>query len=292
MASTSGSWPSTATASESTDMRYLRPTRLADAIAALGDNGGRALAGGTDLLVRAGREQPWPDGLVDLKALPELQELHRDDAVLRIGAGLPLSDLIAAPELAPFPILLESMRVFAARQIRERATLGGNLANASPAADTLPPLICHDARCVTDRRVIPVAELATGPGQTCLEADELILAIELPLPRPDSRGFFHKLAPREAMAISRVTVCAWLELKQGEVGEVRIALGAVAPTVIRALRAEEKLRGGALDPQRIAGAAKAAAAECHPIDDLRAGADYRRSMVERLLDYELNRLRH
>ncbi len=273
-------------------MRYLRPTRLADAIAALGETGGRALAGGTDLLVHTGREEPWPAGLVDLKALPELRELGRDGDVLRIGAGLPLSELIAAPELAPFPILLESMRVFAARQIRERATLGGNLANASPAADTLPPLICHDARCITDRRVIPVEELATGPGETRLEADELILAVELPLPRPASRGFFHKLAPREAMAISRVTVCAWLESRGGDVGEVRIALGAVAPTVIRARNAERELRDGALDPQRIAVAAAAAAAECRPIDDLRASADYRRSMVERLLDYELNRLRH
>jgi CO/xanthine dehydrogenase FAD-binding subunit len=272
-------------------MRYLRPTRLADAITALSETGGRALAGGTDLLVRTGREQPWPAGLVDLKALPELHELRLDGSTLRIGAGLPLADLITAPELTPFPILREAMGVFAARQIRERATLGGNLANASPAADTLPPLLCHDARCVTDRRVIPVGGLATGPGETCLAVDELIIAIELPLPAPSSRGFFHKLAPREAMAISRVTVCGLLELVEGEVAELRIALGAVAPTVIRARKAEDELRGGALEPERIARAAAVAAAECSPITDLRAGADYRRSMVERLLGYELNRLR-
>lgn len=271
-------------------MRYGRPLTLDAALAELRETGARPLAGGTDLLVRLGRERGWPAGLVDLKALPELRELHLGQDSLRIGAALPLADLADAPELEPFPLLVESMRCFAARQIRERATLGGNLANASPAADTLPPLICHEARCVTERREIPVAELATGPGETVLAPDELILAVEIPRPRPHTRGFFHKLAPREAMAIAVVGVAGLLEFEGDRVKELRLVLGAVAPTVIRALDAESVLRGQTLTPARIRAAAKAAAAECRPIDDIRATADYRRAMVERLLVYRLERL--
>lgn len=270
-------------------MRYARPGSLAEALAALRD-GGTALSGGTDLLVRAGREEPWPEVLVDLKALPELRTASESVRGLRLGAGLPLADLLDAPALAAYPALRSALARFAGRQIRERATLGGNLANASPAADTLPPLICCDARCVTDRRVFPVGELMTGPGATILAPDEILLALELPKPAPEARSFFHKLAGREAMAIAWVNVAVCLVLKAGRVLEPRIALGAVAPTVIRALAAEDLLRGESLSPTRISAAAAAAAAACAPIDDIRASADYRRAMVERILAYELGRL--
>jgi len=271
-------------------MRYGRPLTLDDALAELREGGARPLAGGTDLLVRLGREEGWPAGLVDLKALPELRELRVEGEHLRIGAGIPLADLMGAPELAPFPLLTEAMGAFAGRQIRERATLGGNLANASPAADTLPPLIAYGAVCVSDRREIPVEALATGPGETVLAEDELILALRLPPPAASVRGFFHKLASRDAMAIAVVSVAGALEFEGDRVREARLVLGAVAPTVMRAAAAEAELRGNTLTPERIRSAAAAAAAACRPIDDLRASAPYRREMVKRLLAYRLERL--
>jgi CO/xanthine dehydrogenase FAD-binding subunit len=123
-------------------MLYSKPTRLEDAVAAL-TRGAKALAGGTDLLLHLGREMPWPEVIVDLKALPELRELKRSDRGLVIGAGLPLSELLTGGALADYPALRRACELFAARQIRERATIGGNLMNASPAADTLPPLISY-----------------------------------------------------------------------------------------------------------------------------------------------------
>jgi len=273
-------------------MQYSRPARLADALAALAAAGGaaRPLAGGTDLLVRFGREAPWPAALVDLKALPELHVFIDTPAGIRVGAAVPLADLYAAPALGAWPALAEALRLFAARAIRERATLGGNLANASPAADTLPPLIAYGARCVTDRRTLAVEDLMLGPGRTALAPGELIVAVEIPRPAPGAASFFHKLAFRDAMAIAVVSVAASLEIAGGEVKRARIALGAVAPTVLRARAAEIALVGWPFTREAIAAAAAAAAAECAPIDDLRATAAYRRTMVERLLAYHLGRL--
>ena len=270
-------------------MRYDRPQTIADAAAALAAGDARALAGGTDLLVRLGREQGWPAGLVDLKSLPELQGIEVRKDVLRVGAAAPLADLHAHPALAAWPALAESLRVFAARAIRERATLGGNLANASPAADTVPPLIVYGARAVTTRRELPVEEVATGPGRTQLEAGEIITAVEIPRPPVGAVSVFHKLAFRDAMAIAVVNVAAQLVLEGRVVREARIALGAVAPTVIRAHAAEAALIGKPLDDARIAACAAAAAADCAPIDDLRGTAAYRRTMVERILVYRLGR---
>jgi CO/xanthine dehydrogenase FAD-binding subunit len=160
--------------------------------------------------------------------------------------------------------------------------------NASPAADTMPPLIAYGANCRSDRRVIAAEEICTGPGETCLAGNELLLSIELSIPPPGSLSFFHKLAPRDAMAIAIVGVAACLEVEEGRVLRARIALGAIAPTVIRARQAEAELLGKPLATASIARAATAAMAECKPIDDIRASADYRRRMVGRILEYQLS----
>jgi len=268
---------------------YARPQGLDEAVRSL-KGGARALAGGTDLLVRLGREEDWPPGLVDLKSIPELRVLEVNKKGLRLGAGLSFAELLASHEIAAYPALHEACRVFAARQIRSRATLGGNLANASPAADVLPPLVAHGASCRSDRRLIPAEELCRGPGVTVLAPDELLVCVELPRPVPGCRSFFHKLASRDAMAIAVVSVAAYLEMDGELAKSARIALGAVAPTVIRAREAEAALAGGPLSSERIARAADAAMAESSPIDDIRGSARYRRLMVGRLLEYHLARL--
>ncbi len=271
-------------------MDYRRPKNLGEAAEALAVSGARGLAGGTDLLLRLGRDEAWPPGLVDLKALPELQGIEGKDGILRLGAATPLSELHESPELRPFPALLRAIEHFAARAIRNRATLGGNLANASPAADTVPPLVVHEAVCVTDRRRLPVAELASGPGETVLEPGEIIVSIELPEPPTDALSFFVKLAPREAMAIAVVNLAALIVEREGRVALARIAMGSVAPTVIRVRDAEGCLEGRVLDDETIAEAADLAAEEASPIDDIRATADYRREMIRRLLNWELGKL--
>ncbi len=268
-------------------MHYSKPDNLGDALAEIAA-GALPLAGGTDLLVHLGARRPWPAAIVDIKGLPELQALSFGDDGLRIGASASLSRLLADDWLASYPALRRACELFAARQIRERATLGGNLANASPAADTLPPLIAYGASCRTDRRTIPAQALATGPGKTCLAPDELLLGIDVPTPAAGAISFFHKLAPRDAMAIAIVGVAANLELEEGRVKRATIALGAVAPTVFRAGNAESELEGRPLTQTSIAAAAKAAMAECKPIDDLRASAAYRRRTVGRILEYQLS----
>ena len=268
-------------------MLYSKPEDLLSALAALAA-GAKPLAGGTDLMVGLGGERPWPGALVDLKALPELHVLEHDGTGLRIGAGVPLAELLAGDTLADFPALRSAIETFAARQIRERATLGGNIANASPAADTLPPLIAYGAVCRTDRRELAAEAVCTGPGSTCLEPGELLLEITVPGPPAGAISFYHKLAPRDAMAIAIVGVAGCLEFKGGVVTSARIALGAVAPVVLRARNAEAKLVGRALDRASVSAAAAAAMAECSPIDDLRASATYRRRMVGRIVEYQLS----
>ncbi len=271
-------------------MDYCRPKTLGKAAGELARPGLRLLAGGTDLLPRLGRELAWPAGLVDLKAIPELRGIERRGGLLRIGAATPLVDLLESSELAAFPALLEACRLFAARAIRNRATLGGNLVNASPAADCVPPLMVHEAVCVTNRRRVPIADFPRGPGETILERGEILTAFELPLPPEGSRSFFVKLAPREAMAIAGVNFAGLIVEREGKVALARIALGAVAPTAIRAKDAESYLEGKALTGEIAVEAASLSAQAASPIDDIRATADYRRLMIERLLNWELDKI--
>ncbi|MCP4550175.1 MAG: xanthine dehydrogenase family protein subunit M [bacterium] len=271
-------------------MLYSKPQTLKDAVTTLGADGHRPLAGGSDLLVRLGREAAWPDGLVDIKAIPELKGMKSSSRGLRLGAALRLSELACAPEVAAYPALVEVCRVFAARQVCERATIGGNLANASPAADTVPSLIVYGAECRTDRRSFPVEELAVGPGQTILADDEIITAVMLPTPAPQTLSFYRKLATRDKMAIAIAGVAVHLEMQGGSIARARVALGSVAPTVIRAHDAEKILTDGGLTAKSIALAARAAAACARPITDIRATAEYRRTMCARLLEYHLTRL--
>jgi carbon-monoxide dehydrogenase medium subunit len=280
---------------------FFSPTTLAEASRILGDyNGdGRALAGGTDLLIRMKRQQWMPRAVVSLNRIAGLNEIVLNGE-LRLGARVTLNQLIRSPLLREhFPVLAQTARTMAGVQVRSLATVGGNLCNASPSADLAPPLMALAARAVivgtNGERVVPLEEFFLGPGKSVVQPGEILR--ELVVPRPDAftRASYTKLEHRQAMDIAMVGVGVSMQsLFSGHpaplCGEVRIVLGAVAPIPLRARRAEAMLRGEVLNDERVAEAARVAAEEAKPIDDVRGSAWYRREMVEVLTRRQLLRL--
>jgi len=272
----------------------FRPRSLEEALEVLAQRQGEVmpLAGGTDLLVRAKDGAVRRDALVDLTRVAELRGVRERDGHLWIGAATTHAELMESPLAARYaPALPGACAVIGGPQIRNRGTLGGNLANASPAADTVPPLHAADAvveiASVSERREVAIAELATGPGRTVLEPDELILGVRIPK-RAGVRGAFLRLGQRQAQAISKVSIAVAMTFKDGRPDWVRVAFGAVAPTVIRALETERALMAGGQEGLRRA--RDAARAEVRPIDDLRSTREYRREMAAVLLERAVRRL--
>lgn len=250
---------------------------------------GKLIAGGTDLLVqmRAGREV---GRLIDVSNLSDAPAvMSQKDGRVELSALAPISRVIGALE-GRLPALEASARLFGSIQIRNRATIGGNLENASPAADMVPPLVAAGATAHLDgpdgKRDVPVAELAIGPGRTVLRPGEWVDTLTVPL--PDGEEGFRKLGGREAMAISIVSVAwRWARDEDGTLSGVRIAVGAVAPTVIRAEQAEQELEGRRPTPEVVSSAVAALRAAVAPIDDVRGSAWYRREVAGRLLEEAL-----
>jgi CO/xanthine dehydrogenase FAD-binding subunit len=271
--------------------RVLRPTSLDEALAMLaGDPRARALAGGTDLVVQLRDGRRCVETLVDIGALRLSGIVERDGGV-EIGAGTSM-DAIARDPLVRrrWPVVAEAAGVVGAWPIQCRATLGGNLANASPAADTAPALLAADALVSLAshwaRRVVPIDAFFLGPGRTVLGADELIVALFLPPPPGGHRlERFTKVGPRREQAIATVSLAARATVADdGGLTDVRLALGAVAPTPVRARRAEAFLTGRIPDGETRRHAVRFAEAEISPIDDVRALASYRRLAAATLID--------
>ena len=249
----------------------------------------RLLAGGTDLLPQVHTGRIADVVLVDVSDVPELQGISADGDGLRIGSATKLADIVRSPFLAGgLRVLADSAAQVGSVQIRHLATLGGNLCNASPSADTAPALLALDAEAVivsqTGERRIPLDRFFAGPGRTALEPGELLAAILLPDRWRKGAAIYLKHAPRNAMDLAVVGAAAAFSQQPNGSPEVRLALGAVAPTPIRARRAEAQfLSAPALDEQAIREAAACAAAEASPISDVRASAAYRRAMAEVLV---------
>jgi carbon-monoxide dehydrogenase medium subunit len=229
--------------------QYTAPESLEHALSVKAAHGAEAriIAGGTDLILRMRDGVFSPELLIDLRRLPLAAIAHGGEGV-RYGACVTLSQILADERTATlYPALVEACRHFAGPPIRNRATLGGNIVNASPAADLVPPLMAYDADIVlassSGSRVLPLAGFFTGPGQTVMEANEILTQIRLP-PMPDeTAAIFIKLGQRRSMAISIVNVAARLSMNGAAVvGEARIVLGAVAPTPLRAMTAEAVLK--------------------------------------------------
>jgi len=260
---------------------YFEPATLEEAAALLAQ-GAQALAGGTDLLVEMREHLRAVARVANIKKIPGLAALTYGSEGLRIGAlvtarEIELSEII----LQHYGSLAQSARELGSIQVRNRATIVGNLCRASPSADTIPPLVADGARVEIHGRArpVPLEDFFTGPGKTVLKAGELVTAIVVPPPAAGTKKVYIKHGRRKAMELATVGVAV-----TRTPGGVRIALGAVAPTVIRA-RAAEKLFPD------IEKAAAAAAAECAPISNVRASADYRRQMVRVLTRRALERVR-
>ena len=246
-----------------------------------------ALAGGTNLIVDMRAKRERPDRVVGLGKVGELRGMHFGAQRISIGGGTTVSDLLRSPEIAEAaPSLVESSRLFAGLMVRNTATVAGNIACGSPAADLVPPLLSLDAdvtlASVGGTRTVPLDEYFLDYKRDVRGADELITRISWPrLPKP-SVNTFYKLARRKGDAITVTGVALTLAAADGICTRARIALGAVAPIVFRARAAEALLEGHALTPALIEEAAAAAAAASSPIDDVRASADYRLHTVEAL----------
>ena len=238
------------------------------------------VAGGTDLMVEVNLHGLRPPALLDLTRVEELNGWSYRSGVLRLGAGTTFDRI--GRELATFSPLAQAAHAFASPQVRKRATIGGNVVTASPAADGLAVLAAYDADVVVaaagrPERRVPWSEFVTGPKQIALAPDELVAAVEW---RPvDGPGSFSKLGVRNAMVIAVASVCVQLDTARHR---VRLALGSVGPTVLRAPRAEAL--ASSLDWKRADGSlaevGRLAAAETAPIDDVRGSATYRRHAVE------------
>lgn len=255
-----------------------------DALAELA-SGARAVAGGTDLVVGARQgKAPLPERLVAIHRLAELSGLEEADGVLRIGAGVTHARLVADPVVrARLTALADASEIVGSHATRAQGTLGGNVMNASPAADTVGPLACFGAslrlRSAAGTRTVPVEELAVGPGATSAQPGELLEAIDVPLPGEGAGSCYVRLEYRRQMEIAVVGATAVLRLDGGAVAEARIAITALAPTVRRVPEAEAVLVGsdGGDDVLESVGAAAAAAAQ--PISDVRGSAAYRAAMA-------------
>ena len=275
--------------------RYLAPTSLVQALAALADTGGATiLAGGTDLMPQghAGKVRP-ARSLLNIRRVPGLDTVAIDDGALRLGALVSAATLRAHALVREHAALVaEAADHFASAQIRNAATLGGNLCNASPAGDLAPALLALDAEvefaslgdagAVRTRRVA-LADFFIGPGRTCRTAGELLCAVRVPLARPGHRARFYKGGTRPGLDISTISIALAVQRDDaGRLHDVRIALGAVAPTPLRARRTEALLESQAPGAALIEQAASSAAAEATPIDDVRATAWYRRELVHNM----------
>lgn len=264
-------------------VELITPRTLAELRRAAGS--GRLIAGGTDLLVqiRAGRGESRLIDLTNVGDAPPPVVVY--DSTIEISAMAPITSVVTALT-GRLPAIAAAARLFGSVQIRNRATFGGNLANASPAGDLLPPLIAAEAHAVIEGpeggRAVPVARLATGPGRTVLAADEWISLVRVPLHGGDE-GFI-KLGGRAAMAISVVSLAwRWTRREDGTLSGVRLALGAVAPTVIRMTEAEEILEGRKPTSDVVEEAAQTIRSAIEPIDDVRGSAWYRREVAGDLL---------
>ena len=267
-------------------MRYACPTSVAEAVDLLAsDPEARVFAGATDLIpqIRAGR--PEPSVMIDLKRIERLCAIARNGSSFTVGAAAPTSDICGhAGLVAAFPGLVEASGLIGSDQIQSRSSWGGNLANASPAADTPPSLIVNDARAVIagpgGERNVPVAEVATGPGATSLGPGEIIVEFELDDPPARTADAYLRLIPRTEMDIAVVGAAARITLDDdGKVAAAAVVLAAVAPTAVRVHDAEAALIGNEPSGEVLAAVDAASAAATSPIDDKRGTVAYRRQVA-------------
>lgn len=286
------------------EFEYFRPQNVRTAVEFLKahPDDARPYLGGTDCLMGIRDRKLSPRYLVDLKFIKEMDVLSFDETQgLTIGAAVSLNRLIESAEvLAHYPLIAESAREVGGYQLRTRASLVGNLCNASPCGDTIGPCLVYESILsivgMDGERKIPISSFFKGPGQTCLETSEIVQSIRLPLPPPGAQGVYLSIG-RNALsdlAIAAVTALGYRDPSTPSGYRFRIALSAVAPTVFFAVKAQDLLAENPLTYKILDDTADLAAQACKPIDDIRATARYRRDMVRtltrRALDIVLRKL--
>jgi len=246
----------------------------------------RIVAGGTDLIPRIKLREVSPGFLIGLEGIPGLDSITYSEANgLRFGPLVTLASIEASPVVRErFNVLYQAVHSMASSQVRNLGTVGGNLCNAAPSADTAPSLIAMGAKlkliAPNSERTIPVEEFFTGPSQTVLRRGEILIEIQIPDSSLCKSGVYIKHTIRQAMDLAIVGVAVSVTIQNGICQDARIALGAVAPTPVRAIVAETLLRGKSKDDRLFKAAAAQAPRECQPITDIRSSAEYRREMVE------------
>jgi carbon-monoxide dehydrogenase medium subunit len=266
---------------------YEAPRSVDEAVAVLAKHGAaaRVLAGGTDLLVQMRSGARSPGAVVDVKRIPELTAISLDAKGATIGAAVCGDELAKREDLAAlWPGLFEAAALIGSKQVQGRASIGGNLCNSSPAADTTPALIANEARCLiagpNGRREVPAEAFNTGPGKNVLAQGELLVALLLPRPAARTADAYLRLIPRTEMDIAVVGAGVRVTLDaNGTCTAARVALGAVGPTAFLVPAAAAALVGKKLDAAALAAAASAASAAARPIDDKRGTIAYRKQIA-------------
>ena len=267
---------------------YVSARDIGDAVALLGEHGAAAkiLAGGTDLLADLKFSADGPGMIVDISRVDELKGIAIVDDGLRIGALVTHTDIMRSPVIRDlFPALVEAAHSIGAVQTRNLGTLGGNLVTCVPSMDSGPALIALEASVTVasteGQRQMPLASLFVGPRKTSLKPGELLVDIVIPKANLGKPAAFEKFGLRKGQALALVNAAAafWVDERKGTFAAPRISLGAVAPTVIRAPKAEAYLDGLEITAEAMAEAGRIAATEAKPISDFRASADYRRELI-------------
>lgn len=280
---------------------YLAPQQLDEALRAMADGSATVLCGGTDLApqTEAGVRQ-YESTLLNIRRIASLHGIEAAGGEIRIGATTTVSEIRRNALLAEAaPALVEAAEHFASEQIRNAASVGGNLCNASPAGDTIPPLLVLDAAvelaCWQDEAVqtrrVPLAEFFLRPGKTVRRPEELLTAVVFARPAAGFVSRFRKAGPRPALEISTVSLAIGAQRSNGQLTGVRVAMGSVAATPLRARHVEAALEGRALDEPTIAAAVAAADQDAKPIDDVRASAWYRGHLAKVFVQEVLDDLR-
>ena len=270
-----------------TQFNYFRPNTIEETLRLMSKFGAQSkiLVGGTDLTsgVRSGKIV-LPENIIEIGHVKELNFIDDAADIVNVGATTKLSEIISSPIIkSKVPILAEAVSSMASFQVRNMGTIGGNLCNASPAADTAPPLLVLDAMIevmnIKSKRRIPIDQFFTGPSKTAAGPDEIVTKIQIPKQQPTDRWDFVKLGRRKALTLSIISIAALAKIVDNRFQDVKIALGAVAPTPLRAKKAETFLKGRSASEDVIDEASQIVRDEINPISDVRASKEYRREMA-------------
>ncbi|MBT3283510.1 xanthine dehydrogenase family protein subunit M [Candidatus Bathyarchaeota archaeon] len=280
--------------------QYHSPESVSEALSLLVElENASPVIGGSDLMIAMRNGVIAPSHVVDLNEINELNYIKEEAGVIKIGATATHTQVASNLIVAQVHSLVDSVSRIGSPQIRNRGTITGNICNASPAADSAPPLLVHGAeveiKSLDGSRVIPIADLFTGPKMNCLETGELLTEIRIPVPPAGAASSYKRIGRRKAFTLSVVSSAAYIQMDDETCTDAKVAFGSVAITPIRVPEAENLLKGSKLDKETIKAASKAVYEAVKPITDVRGTAEYRKDMcpvlMRRAIDQCLERLR-